>query len=199
MRALIPLGFTILLLGCAAIERQMQFEATGARFSTTPETAPAAVFGETVEGSGQIIADWCSGAAILASEAARRGRAEALGDFAGEYSIERSLDSQSEVEVVCSATHDYSRRYEGPDLESDPLGRARPTGGINFDFVLEWVISTLATTARGDTCVPGTPEVMRNDSERQTGSYTNLEEILAELGGNVPAPAHCRPSMGVSP
>ena len=198
MRSLIPIAVLFLLLGCAAIERQMQIEATGARFSTTPETAPAAVFGETVEVAGQIIADWCSGATILPSEAARRDLGELLGEFASEFSIEWSLDSQSDDKVVCSAVHDYSRSYEGPDLGSDPLGRARPTGGINYDFVYEWVTFSLATSTRGDTCVVGAPEVRRNDSERQMGSYTNFEEVLAELGGSVPAPEHCQPPDSTS-
>lgn len=170
---------SVLLASCTAIEHQMQIEATGARYATTPESVPVALFDEPVSEIGRIIADWCSGVTVLPSEIARRDLIEALDDLAADYSIEWSLDAQSAEKVKCRAEHDYSNTYEGPDLGPDSVDRPWLTGGINYDFIYEWVTFTLVPTTEGNTCVIGAPE-----SERQTGSYTDLGAVLAELGGS---------------
>ena len=181
-------GLTLCLLGgCAAIERQMEIEATGARYSTTADTAPVALFAETPADTVRIIADWCSGVAELPSEAALEGLSDLLGSG---FDIEWSLESRSDTAVACASTHDYSTRRKAPDVLDNAneirrgVGLEAVGGGVNFDFVREWVTFAISARAEG-TCVVGSPEVKRNDSERRTGSYTDLEAVMAELGGTV--------------
>ena len=198
----VTLLLSLSFMGCGAVRKQLKVERTGARFATTSETAPAALFRETATATSRIIADWCSGATVLPSEMGRWKLTELLGDLASDYSVEWSLDSRSDEEVVCRAEHDLSRRYKGPDVGRkgpdvgpDLPGRDRQTGGIHYDFISEWVTFKLTPMSQGRTCVFVAPEVKRNESERQMGSYTNLEDILAELGGTVPAEeAACGPA-----
>lgn len=190
---LMPL--VLFLTSCAAIQREMRIDATGAAHATTLETAPVALFSGDATVTSRIIADWCSGSTVLASDSTMAGVREALGDLASDASVEWSLDAQSGDEIECSATHDLSTRYSRPNVpDVGVLGDL--TEGIQYDFIFEWVTFTLTATTQGGTCVVGSPEVRRNDSDRQMGSYTNLEEVLAELGGSI-APAAkttCQPS-----
>ena len=181
-------GVVVFLLGgCAAIERQMEIEATGARYATTADTAPVALFTETPAVTKRIIVDWCSGVTKLPSEAAFESLSDLLGSG---FRIERALESRSDNAVACTSTHDYSTRRKAPDVLDNAneirrdVGLEAVGGSINFDFVHEWVTFAISARAEG-TCVVGSPEVKRNDSERRTGSYTDLEAVLAELGGTV--------------
>ena len=189
MKKLHVVGSVVLCLlgGCAAIERQLEIEATGAQYSTTLATAPVALFAETPSATRRIIADWCGGVTELPSEVAFEDLAAAFGSG---FSIEWSLESQSARAVACTSTHDYSTRHK-PMSVLDNANEVRgdlglePVGGrVTRDFVYEWVTFAVAGNAQG-TCVVGSPEVKRNDAERRTGSYSDLEAILAELGGTV--------------
>lgn len=192
MKVIAALTLSALVVGCATLQRQMAIDATGAAHATTPETAPVALFAEEdAAATSQIIADWCSGDTVLESEANVEALAELLGDLASPGSVDRNLDSQSDEMVECRVTHDRSTRYSGPAV--GPSGT--PTGGTRYDLITEWVTFTLRPAEQGGTCVVGAPEVRRTGSERQMGSFTNIEEVLDALGASV-APedqATCRP------
>ena len=186
--------FAVLLSSCAALEEQMRISATGARFATTAETAPAVWFDTPPAATGKTIAGWCTGETRLESVEAGDALVALLGDAAKAMSVEWSLDSRSEGLVECSSKHEYSTRHSG-GLDSQVLANSdsirrglgqesASTGSVSYDFIHEWVAFGLASVDEG-TCVIASPEVKRNQSERQTGSYTDLEGVLTELGGKV--------------
>ena len=85
---------------------------------------------------------------------------------------EWTLEAQSDDSVACTTSH---RRT---------TSRTLPGQGTVFDryTVTEW--ATFTFVPRLDrTCVLVAVEVERDDLGRRTGSYTDLEEVLVELGG----------------
>ena len=184
MKVVAYLALAVLLSSCAALEEQVRISATGARFATTAETAPAVWFGAPPAATAKTIAGWCSGEIRLESDEARDALVALLGDAASAMRVEWSLESRSEGLVSCNSEHDYSKRHsEG--LDSKILANSPASAGsVSYDFIREWVVFSL-TPVDGGTCVIASPEVKRNESERQTGSYTDLEDVLTELGGKV--------------
>lgn len=183
--------FAVLLSSCAALEEQMRISATGARFATTAEAAPAVWFDTPPAATAKTIAGWCTGETKLESDETRDALVALLGDAASAMSVEWSLDSRSEGLVKCNSKHDYSTRHSG-GLDSQVLansnsirrGLGQESASVSYDFIHEWVAFGLTAVDEG-TCVIASPEVKRNQSERQTGSYTDLEDVLTQLGGKV--------------
>ena len=167
-----------LVAGCAYIQRE--YLSGGARFATTPEAAPVAWFDTTESATRHLIADWCSRPGDSGGYTSRPTGSPPTA-WRNQWDSQWALDGQSDGLVVCSG----SRREA--DYSSD--------GAHGTEITYEWVTFTLWTGPRGGTCVVGAPEVERNETRngvrsrrgRRMGSYTNFEEILAELGGSVSA------------
>jgi hypothetical protein len=135
-------------------------------FADTPETAPAAWFHQTPDAARQIIADWCA-------------------ETEPWY-----LLAQSDQRIACWGDHPIT------GLEYEEASEPDHTWHSKYN---EWVTFTLTPEGAG-TCVTVAPEVRRitlerdDDSSnrymyshypRETGSTTNLEAVLAGLGGNI--------------